>query len=106
MVSTERIPSVLMHLPKGREGGLETHIIQLSLALRRSGAVVSLIARQRFAPNPERRVAVDAAGVGITPLPDLYKRNQFVRCTGCGNAVAGLAVNENELEVKVRCNWP
>jgi glycosyltransferase involved in cell wall biosynthesis len=63
--------NVLMHIPRAWGGGLEIHVVHLSLLLRAQGARVTLIVHPRFGTEPARRDALREAGIDCLPLPDL-----------------------------------
>ena len=63
--------NVLMHIPRAWGGGLEVHVVHLSLLLRDRGARVTLVVHPRFGTEQARRTALEDAGVACLRLPDL-----------------------------------
>jgi glycosyltransferase involved in cell wall biosynthesis len=61
---------VLMHAPGVLGGGMEIHIVHLSIELRREGAGVTLVVHERLGEQCGRRQLLEDAGVDFIDLPD------------------------------------
>jgi glycosyltransferase involved in cell wall biosynthesis len=71
--------NVLMHIPRAWGGGLEIHVVHLSLLLRSRGARVTLVVHPRFGTESARRNALGAAGIDCLRLPDLDRLPTLLR---------------------------
>jgi glycosyltransferase involved in cell wall biosynthesis len=70
---------VLMHSPRVLGGGMEIHIVHLSIELRREGAGVTLVVHERFGEQCGRRQLLEEARVEFIDLPDWSRLPRFAR---------------------------